>query len=121
MLSATLRCGFFAVRTTAFMGVNAIMGVFQSAMRIFCCSNPFYHFIKIWNDLVSIRDARVALNIREIFGSEMEGLCDGIVAVETAPIQIPISSRSQRLYTAQGAFWLSDDTKHTHFPGAVTL
>jgi hypothetical protein len=64
---------------------------------------------------------RVALNIRAIFGSEVEGLCDGIVAVETAPIQISISSRSQRLYTAQGAFWLSDDTKHTHFPGAVTL
>lgn len=71
--------------------------------------------------LVSVLSMRVALNIREIFGSEMEGLCDGIVAVETAPIQIPISSRSQRLYTAQGAFWLSDDTKHTHFPGAVTL
>lgn len=64
---------------------------------------------------------RVALNIRELFGPQMPVVRDGIVAVETAPIQEDNSSRSKKLYTAQGAFWLSDDTKHTRFSEAVTL
>jgi hypothetical protein len=53
---------------------------------------------------VSALSMRVALNIRAIFGSEVEGLCDGIVAVETAPIQIAISSRFKKSILFHGEF-----------------
>jgi hypothetical protein len=56
---------------------------------------------------------RVALNIRAIFGSEVEGLCDGIVAVETAPIQIAISSRFKKSILFHGEFFGFLTTQNT--------
>gem|GEM_PF-1135943 len=59
------RCGFFAVRTFAHPGDGEIYAGFQSAMRIFCCSNSADIPADFWEINVSIRDADFLLFERQ--------------------------------------------------------
>ena|GEM_PF-2480905 len=121
------RCGFFAVRTPASALERLRLSMFQSAMRIFCCSNPRKRTLDLlYQKFQSAMRIFCCSNARVVFSrihsrSRFNPRC-GFFAVRTVEIAQELARVRENMFqSAMRIFCCSNDSIRAHVGRLVAV